>query len=156
MKFGFMYVNRKEFHVDRMAKVLHVSQSGYYKWVKQLDAPHTEKELEDQALKDKIFGLFRQSRGAYGSRKITTLVNEDWKHPVNHKRVERIMRENDLFSKTKKDYECLVNLLPRLLEAGFEPVTLSEMFGYDPPETGGELYVYSKEDYRIPRQSRQV
>ena len=109
MKFGFMYVNRKEFHVDRMAKVLHVSQSGYYKWVKQLDAPHTEKELEDQALKDKIFGLFRQSRGSYGSRKITTLVNEDWKHPVNHKRVERIMRENDLFSKAKKDYECLTD-----------------------------------------------
>ncbi len=53
-----------------------------------------------------------------------------------------------LYHARKKDYECLVNLLPRLLEAGFEPVTLSEMFGYDPPETGGELYVYSKEDYR--------
>jgi hypothetical protein len=40
-----MYINRKEFHIDRMAKVLHVSQSGYYKWVKKMEAPPTEKEL---------------------------------------------------------------------------------------------------------------
>ena len=53
-----------------------------------------------------------------------------------------------LYHARKKDYECLAELIPQLLEAGFEPVTLSEMFGYDPPETGEELYVYSKEDYR--------
>ena len=109
MKFGFMYVNRKEFHIDRMAKVLHVSQSGYYKWVQKMEAPPTEKELEDQALKEQIFELFRQSRGSYGSRKITTLVNEGRKTPVNHKRIERIMRENDLFSKTRKKYVCLTD-----------------------------------------------
>ena len=109
MKFGFMYVNRKEFHIDRMAKVLHVSQSGYYKWVQKMEAPPTEKELEDQVLKEQIFELFRQSRGSYGSRKITTLVNEGRKTPVNHKRIERIMRENDLFSKTRKKYVCLTD-----------------------------------------------
>ena len=40
-----------------------------------------------------------------------------------------------------------MNLVPRLLEAGFQPVTVSELFGFDLPETGGELYVYHKEDY---------
>ena len=109
MKFGFMYVHRNEFHVDRMAKVMQVSQSGYYKWVRKLEAPPTEKELEDQALKDKIFELFRQSKGSYGSRKITSLINEEWKSAVNHKRVERIMRENDLFSRTAKKYDCLTD-----------------------------------------------
>ena len=109
MKFAFMYVNRKEFRIDRMAKVLRVSQSGYYKWVQKMEAPPTEKELEDQALKEQIFELFRQSRGSYGSRKITVLINEERKKPVNHKRIERIMRENDLFSKTRKKYECLTD-----------------------------------------------
>ena len=109
MKFGFMYVHRNEFHVDRMAKVMQVSQSGYYKWVRKLEAPPTEKELEDQALKDKIFELFRQSKGSYGSRKITSLINKEWKSAVNHKRVERIMRENDLFSRTAKKYDCLTD-----------------------------------------------
>lgn len=109
MKFGFMYVNRTEFRIDRMAKVLHVSQSGYYKWVRRMEAPLTEKELEDQALREKVFELFRQSRGSYGSRKITAQINKNSKKPVNHKRIERIMRENDLFSKTRKKYVCLTD-----------------------------------------------
>lgn len=53
-----------------------------------------------------------------------------------------------LFHARKKDYECLEKLIPMLLEAGFEPVTVSELFGFDPPETSEEPYVYNKEDYR--------
>ena len=52
-----------------------------------------------------------------------------------------------LFHARHRDYQCLVELIPQLLEAGFEPVTVSELFGFDPPETGDELYVYHKEDY---------
>lgn len=52
-----------------------------------------------------------------------------------------------LYHARKTDYLGLVELIPRLLEAGYEPVTLSEMFGFDPPETSDELYVYHKEDY---------
>ena len=52
-----------------------------------------------------------------------------------------------LFHARKKDYECLVKLIPQLLEDGFEPVTVSEMFGFDPPETGGELFVYDGNTY---------
>lgn len=47
-----------------------------------------------------------------------------------------------LYHARKRDYNCLVNLIPRLLEAGFQPVTVSELFGYPPPETGDELYVF--------------
>ena len=106
MKFCFMYAHKDEFHIDRMARVLHVSQSGYYKWLQRMEAPLTEKEQEDLALQEQIFELFRKSRGSYGSRKITALINRDREKPVNHKRVERIMRENDLFSKARKKYIC--------------------------------------------------
>ena len=27
-------------------------------------------------------------------------------------------------------------------------VTVSELFGFDPPETGDELYIYNKADYK--------
>ena len=47
-----------------------------------------------------------------------------------------------LYHARHKDYECLVKLIPRLLEAGFQPVTVSELFGYPPPETSDELYVF--------------
>ena len=53
-----------------------------------------------------------------------------------------------LFHAKKKDTHFLEKLIPALKERGFEMVTVSELFGFDPPETGGELYVYNKEDYK--------
>ena len=47
-----------------------------------------------------------------------------------------------LYHARHKDYVCLETLIPLLLEAGFEPVTVSELFGFPPPETSEELYVY--------------
>ena len=49
-----------------------------------------------------------------------------------------------LYHARKKDYECLEALIPMLLEDGFEPVTVSEMFGFPMPEPGGELYVFDR------------
>ena len=59
-----------------------------------------------------------------------------------------------LFHTRKKDTDCLKELIPMLLEKGFEPVTVSELFGFDPPETGTELYVYDAEVYRERGQKR--
>ena len=53
-----------------------------------------------------------------------------------------------LFHSKKKDTTFLEQLIPELKNRGFEMVTVSELFGFDPPETGGEMYVYNKEDYR--------
>ena len=53
-----------------------------------------------------------------------------------------------LFHATVKDTKCLEKLIPALLEEGYELVTLSELFGFDPPETGGELYVFDREMYK--------
>lgn len=97
-----MYVHRDDLRIDRMAKVLKVSQSDYYKWVRRISTPATDKEREDRELIKEIFRLFQLSRGSFGSRKITKLVNEMHEKPINHKRIERLMRENDLYSKTRK------------------------------------------------------
>ena len=53
-----------------------------------------------------------------------------------------------LFHATTKDTKCLEKLIPALLAEGYELVTLSELFGFDPPETGGDLYVFDKEMYK--------
>lgn len=53
-----------------------------------------------------------------------------------------------LYHARNKDVKCLDTLIPQILEMGYEPVTLSEMFGMDPPETGGELFVFDKNNYR--------
>ena len=53
-----------------------------------------------------------------------------------------------LFHSKKKDSNFLEKLIPELKARGFEMVTVSELFGFDPPKTSEELYVYNKEDYR--------
>ena len=99
-----MYENRFLFRVVRMAKVLMVSESGYYKWLSRMGAQPTEKELSDERLSAEIHEVFRQSRGSFGARKITSVLNIGRGEPVNHKRVERLMQEHGLFSKASKAY----------------------------------------------------
>lgn len=53
-----------------------------------------------------------------------------------------------LFHAKEKDTKFLEKLIPELKDRGYEMVTVSALFGFDPPETGGELYVYYKEDYQ--------
>ena len=53
-----------------------------------------------------------------------------------------------LFHAQKKDSLFLDKLIPELQARGFEMVTVSELFGFDAPETSDELYVYNKDDYR--------
>ena len=53
-----------------------------------------------------------------------------------------------LYHAIDKDTRCLEKLIPALLEQGYELVTLSELFGFEPPQTSDELYVYKKELYQ--------
>lgn len=101
-----MHDNKEVFSISRMAKVLEVSESGYYKWIKNTmgdpdESIHMENELISQ-----ITDIFIRSRGSFGSRKITRRINESSNTPINHKRIERIMRENGLFSRVSKKYIC--------------------------------------------------
>ena len=53
-----------------------------------------------------------------------------------------------LFHTRKKDYRCIETILPKLLEAGYQIVTLSEMFDFEPPEISESLYIYDKKKYQ--------
>lgn len=53
-----------------------------------------------------------------------------------------------LFHARLQDMNCLRTAIPKILERGFEPVTVSELFGFDLPEPGGEMYVFNPDDYR--------
>jgi len=99
-----MYEHKEMFSIARMAKVLNVSESGYYKWQLKKEGVLSEKELADHALTTEIREIFMQSRGSYGCRKVTKVLNSNKKEPINHKRVERLMNENGLFSRTCKKY----------------------------------------------------
>ena len=65
-----MYENKEIYTIARMAKVLEVSESGYYKWIAALNAPISDKELEDIELAEEIHKIFVESHGSFGSSKI--------------------------------------------------------------------------------------
>ena len=47
-----------------------------------------------------------------------------------------------LFHTNYEDLECLKVLIPMLLEEGYELVTVSDLLGMEPLQTGGEKYVF--------------
>jgi len=81
-----------------------VTRSGYYEWLKHKDMP----KKEEVTLKERVKGLFNLSRQSYGWRRTWhALKNEGIK--CNHKKVQRIMKELNLFSKIKKKFKATTN-----------------------------------------------
>ena len=102
-----MYRFRHEHAIARMAKVIEVSESGYYKW-KNAQKAQTLRQIENMQLSKEIGKIYDQSKAVYGIRKVTAELNfqrqKVGKSPVNHKRVERIMRENHWHSRVRRKF----------------------------------------------------
>ena len=90
-----------------MCQVFDVSRSGYYAWVKGRDK-QTERQKRREALEQHIRRAFLDSRGLYGSPKITKVLNGQGVH-VTEKTVARIMKELGLKSRTVKKYKATTN-----------------------------------------------
>ena len=83
--------------IERMCALAALSRASYYRgW--QASAPRQE----EMALRDEIQRLSLENRH-YGVRRITVLLKRSgW--PVNHKRVERIRREDNLLCVPKRAF----------------------------------------------------
>lgn len=90
-----------------MCRVLSVSKSGFYAWIK---SPESKRNKENKKLLIKIKKIHKNSKRVYGSRKITKIINKDSNAPINHKRVERLMSVNGIYSKTKKNIRLQLTL----------------------------------------------
>lgn len=90
-----------------MCQVFDVSRSGYYAWVKSRDK-QSERKKRREALERQIRRAFLDSRGLYGSPKITKVLNGQGVH-VTEKTVARIMKELGLQSRTVKKYKATTN-----------------------------------------------
>lgn len=101
-----MEQNCSRYRVAKMAQWLQVSKSGYYAWRKR---PKSKRCIENETLLEEIIRIHQSSRSTYGGRKITHEINRRSEKPVNHKRVERIMRENGIRSKSHKKYKATTN-----------------------------------------------
>ena len=74
MKYEFMEKERSRFAVERMCRLLGVSRSGYYAWLRERSTGRRLKENE--ALLEAIRRSYRASRGTYGSPRITEDIRD--------------------------------------------------------------------------------
>lgn len=127
MRFQFISGHRETFRVGRMCKLLKVSRSGYYAWLKRPESPRSR---ENRTLEDKIRVLHGQSHGIYGAPRIhRDLVEAGVRCGKN--RVARIMREADIRSRIRKKFKATTDSRHNYPVA---PNLLNQEFTVDSPD----------------------
>lgn len=84
-----MKANQADHKIATMCRVLGVSRSGYYAWLKRAPSARCE---EDERLKVRIDEIHEQSRGTYGVPRIYIELKDDDER-VGRKRIARLMRD---------------------------------------------------------------
>ena len=82
-----------------MCKVLKVSRSGYYSWSKRKPS---KRSIENQILVEHIRKIHKESKGTYGSPRITEELKINYVH-VSRPRIARLMKKTNIRSITKRD-----------------------------------------------------
>lgn len=125
---------RNEFAVEKMCRVFKVSRSGFYDWLKRTPSQRAQ---QTKILSKEIQTIHAQSKGRYGSPKITIELKERgfW---VSRPRVARIMKANELrsvvagkFKVCTTDSNHEFQISPNVLERSFSPNTASKAWVSD-------------------------
>ena len=127
MRYGFVKQHKIEFHVILMCKVLRVSRSGYYEWLKR---PTSKQRQEDQRLSREIVTIHQKSRATYGTRRIKVELAEQGEQ-VSRSRISRLLREQGLKVKSKRKFKVTTNSKHKLPVA---PNLLARKFMVDRPD----------------------
>ena len=93
-----MRAHQAEYPVATMARVLEVSTSGYYAWLKRGPSKQTR---EDAWLLERIETIHEESRGTYGAPRIHAELQEQGIR-VGRKRVARLLREGGLVGVSRR------------------------------------------------------
>jgi putative transposase len=90
--YEFIKAHRREFDTAVMCRLLDVSRSGFYEWLRH---PLSDRALEDQRLLALIRTAYTASHGVYGAPRIFLDLREAGETCSKH-RVARIMRANHI------------------------------------------------------------
>ncbi|WP_426450839.1 IS3 family transposase [Staphylococcus xylosus] len=108
---------KHKYSIKMILDVLEIPKSTYYRW--------KHKNNEKDKVTQKIIELCEENNFTYGYRKITALINQLYSASINHKRVQRIIREYNLNCRVRpkkskkigKPYYKTENLLQRQFKA---------------------------------------
>lgn len=101
MIFDFIKNHEKIFPIDKMCKVLKVSQSGYYRWKGNFISNRIQKM---NVLKEKITTVYFESKQRYGSPRITIELTA-LGYKISRITVAKYMKQLGLYSKLSKKFK---------------------------------------------------
>jgi len=90
--------------VTFLCNILNINRRSYYKW---LQRNISNREIENEILKEKILEIYHSVNGIYGYRRITMNINSQLGTNYNPKRIYRLMKELNISSvirRKKKRY----------------------------------------------------
>ena len=117
-----MLDHKDEHSIEKMARIMEVSRSGYYDWLKREASARDE---ENARIYHDLLEIFLASRCSMGARRIAKQLSKLYGRRINRKRVARLMKENGLVAKGRKkfvvttDSKDSVNIFPNLLKRDF-------------------------------------
>lgn len=121
MKFALVEEHRKHIPVDRLCHILGVTSRGYRAWRHR---PISQRQRTDMVLLAHIREHHRLSLGSYGRPRMTQELNEVGLI-VGHRRVGRLMRDNDIHVVRTRKYRITTdsnhsfNIAPNVLDRNF-------------------------------------
>jgi putative transposase len=122
VKYRFIRDHGKRFPVRCMCRVLEVSPSGYYAWLRR---PESRRVRESRRLLVEIKAIHQEHRGVYGSPRVHVELKARQMHH-GKKRVARMMRENGIRAKQSRKFKATTNsehaypVAPNRLNRNFE------------------------------------
>ena len=82
----------QDYPLVQLCRALEVSRSGYYRWRK---SPVSARQSANLQLAQQVKAIYEAKKGAYGSPRVTQELRRAGEK-CNHKRVERLMRQQGL------------------------------------------------------------
>ncbi|MFI5590027.1 IS3 family transposase [Amycolatopsis sp. NPDC051758] len=104
-RYRFISEHRTEFGVKRLCQVLGLRRQGFHEWI-AAEADRARRAEAEAELVTLIASIHAEHRGAYSVPRITAELHRRG-HIVNHKRVERLMREHGLAGITRRKRRTL-------------------------------------------------
>ena len=103
MKYAWIHEHRAVFRINAMCRCLGATRPGYYPWLRE----GTDDE-SDRALIAESLDIMEASLYTYGIKRVTKALQDRGFH-VNHKRVERLMKENNIRCKKARKFKKTTN-----------------------------------------------
>lgn len=109
MTYQFIQQHQDDYPVRVMCRVLGVSSSGYYRWLRQ---PHSQRAQQNQQLLRQIEMVHQQSRQTYGSPKIEQALRPQGIR-CGRNRIMRLMRQAGLVAKRQRCFKRTTQANPQ-------------------------------------------